>query len=165
MERMAASARTTLNEARRWLRERLRQPGAVACPCCEQIAKVYKRPLNGAMATFLIRAYRVNGQEFFHVPTFNGEDRVTQRAMGVSGYYSMLRYWGFIEEEPTRRPDGGRAGWWRVTDAGAAFVRMETSVQKYILLYDSRLLGFEGEEVMLPDVLGRRFNYNELMAS
>ena len=58
---------------------------------------------------------------------------------------------------------GGRAGWWRLTEQGSAFVQGLMKVQKYAKIYDSRLLKLDGELVTIRDVLGSRFNYDELM--
>jgi hypothetical protein len=36
-------------------------------------------------------------------------------------------------------------------------------VQKYALVYDGRVLGFEGPEIGIIDALKTRFRYDELM--
>ena len=163
MEKMEANGFTTLNQARSWLKARLRKQAV--CPCCEQVAKVYTRNLEGAMVAFLLRAYRVKGTEWFHVPTFMQVDVLARKACGVGGTYSKLAYWGFLEELQEKRPDGGRAGWWRVTDLGEKFINGEVTATKYIMIYASRFLGFEGEEITLQQALGKKFDYEELMNS
>lgn len=73
-------------------------------------------------------------------------------------------HWGLIEEEPIVRPDGGRAGWWRITPFGQQFVLGNSTVPKYARLYDGRCLGLEGVPVTIRDCLGTKFNYADLMA-
>lgn len=124
------------------------------CPVCTQHAKIYRRKINSTMARTLITMFR-NGAErsFVHTPSLPGD---THEA-------SQLAWWGLAEEEKVRRPDGGRAGWWRLTEQGSAFVQGLVKVQKYAKIYDSRLLRLDGELVTIRDVLGSRFNYDELM--
>lgn len=147
----------TLNDVRAFLREHMRGEGAV-CPACEQVVKVYKRSLNSNMARQLITAYREFGTEWFHAPT-----RLPSR--DGTGDLAKLRHWGLVEEDLERRPDGGRAGFWSVTVNGALFARNLMTVQKYVLLYNARLVGLDGPQIRVTDALGTRFDYNELMRS
>lgn len=146
--------RMTLGEARAILRELV--DDGHPCPCCSQFAKVYRRKIHAGIARGLIAAYRHAGREWFHGPT------VIQA--GDSGEVSRLRYWGLVEEATERRDDGGRAGWWRVTDRGEAWVRGRATVPKYARIYDGRCLGLTGDPVTIRDALGSRFDYDELMA-
>jgi hypothetical protein len=142
----------TLGEARDKLRE-LVEDGE-HCPCCTQFAKVYKRRIHASMAATLIRMYRaVPPEQFMYLPD------IPQKARDCT----FLRYWDLIAEESVVRPDGGRAGWWRVTREGHLFVRGEVFTPKYARVYDGRCLGFEGDAVSIHDCLGKKFNYRELM--
>lgn len=128
------------------------------CPCCEQLAKVYRRNIHSAIARGLIMAYRAGANDtFVHAPT------VTRS--GDSLELSKARYWGLVEEESKLRPDGGRAGWWRLTPLGVAFVESSATVPKYALLYDGNLIRTEGDPVTIEDALGDKFSLMELMAA
>ena len=143
----------TVDEAARWVRDN-RDEG-VTCPCCDQLAKVYRRPINSGMAVSLITMYRTARQEWQHIPTTIG---------GKSREEGKLRYWSLVEEQRTvKRDDGGRAGFWRVTDLGAAFVLGRVTVPKYARIYNKVCLALEGEQVTIQDALGTKFNYMELM--
>jgi hypothetical protein len=147
----------TLGEAREWLREQLADKGA-PCPCCTQLSKVYHRPLYGAMAAGLITCYQQHHREWFHMRTatdYHGGD------------HSKLRYWGLIEEELELRPDGGRAGWWRITEDGVAFVLGQTAVPRHARVYDGKCLGLDDSKglVTVRDVLGDKFDYDDLMTA
>ena len=141
-----------LVEARAWLRERIEE--GARCPCCTQFAKVYKRRITASSAAALIRLYRAAGTEFAHWPTVNRGFRADE---------CKMEYWGLVEEASIPREDGGRAGWWRVTDAGADWVTGRSSVPKYARIFDSKCLGLVGADVTIRDALGVKFNYNELM--
>lgn len=146
---------TTLEEAREWLRSQVDQ--GARCPCCNQFAKVYRRRINAGMAHSLIDMYLIGGRRWLHVPTAIG---ARSREEG------KLAYWHLVEESTEPRGDGGRAGWWRVTDLGESFVLGEVRVAKYARIYDGRCLGLDSTEtVSIRDALGARFNYDELMGA
>jgi hypothetical protein len=145
----------TLGDARKLLRTLVEK--GHQCPCCKQFAKVYKRPINSKMAQALIRLKHLrlqHEQEYFHVDTF---------ARG-SHEAAQLQWWGLIEESKEPRADGCKAGWWRMTMDGVAFVNRSIKQPKYARVYDGRLLGFVGEEVDIVACLGKKFDYNELMS-
>lgn len=132
------------------------------CPLCTQMAKVYRRNLTSVATRAMIALYREYGTGYGHLP-----DAVRKHAPGVAnqgGYANLAQHWGLIEDECSRREDGGRTGFWRVTRAGEQFLRGEVTVPKYVLLYNGRCLKREGEAVGVRDALGKRFNYYELMA-
>ena len=142
----------TLGEARRWLASKL--GNGIACPCCGQFAKVYRRRLNAGMALSLVQMYRSGGTDYVDVT------RVCNRRGREEG---KLRFWGLIEEATERREDGGRAGWWRVTPKGVQFAHGRLPVNSYARVYNNHLLGFDGNLVTIAECLGRPFNLDELM--
>ena len=75
-----------------------------------------------------------------------------------SGDYAMLKWWGLIEA-----PKGGKPGMWRVTEAGERFVRGPLNVHSHVVMYDDRMLRFDGELTDIRGALGDRFDYDELM--
>lgn len=143
----------TLGEARQWLRERLVE--GASCPCCTQLARLYRRPINSGMARSLIKMWRVGGLDWQHIPTSVG---ARSREEG------KLRYWGLIEEEiEIRRDDGGRAGWWRVTNHGYDWIHGLTFVQKYAWIYDGGLRRLDGPLINIQQALGSKFDLRDLM--
>jgi hypothetical protein len=150
---MAWDMNLSLAHGRRALWEAIRDGDAAACPCCGQLAKVYKRTIYSTLARNLIKAYRTAGADWFHGPT----------TVGAGGDFAKLAYWHLIYEADETRPDGGRAGWWRITATGEAFIRGEIRVPKYARVYDHRKLSLEGPTVDIKDCLGSRFDYQELM--
>ena len=145
---------TTLGEAQQWLAERI-TTGA-RCPCCNQFTRVYRRQINSGMARSLIAMYlHGSNGEWVHLPTQIG---ARSREEG------KLRYWGLVEEKvAVQRTDGGRAGYWRITDAGRAWVTGQTKVPKFVAVYNNTVLQRFGDQVGIMDTLGSRFNYAELM--
>jgi hypothetical protein len=146
---------TSLEHAKAWLRQRVYD--GEHCPCCGQMAKVYRRRIHHTIAVSLIAVYALATPEldhWVHVPS----------QISPACEIGKARYWGLIEESTEPRSDGGRAGWWRLTPHGTDFVKSRVSVRKIALIYDGRCLGFEGEQVTITDALGEKFNYNDLMA-
>jgi hypothetical protein len=151
---MKFSPFTTLQQIQAWLRQHA--DTGVDCPACTQRVQVYRRKVNSGMARSLIAMYTVGGRDWIHLPTQIG---ARSREEG------KLAYWGLVEEEKTKRPDGGRAGYWRVTARGEEFVKCRLSIPKYARVYNGRVLGFDTTTlVTIKDALGDKFDYAELMA-
>lgn len=148
----------TLGEARDRLRVLVDE--GHECPCCTQYAKVYRRKINSSMAHDLIVMWRAFGTDWGYLP-----DLRSKRSLKGNREESKLRYWGLVREDPERREDGGRAGWWRITPEGVLFVTDRIRVPKYARIYDARCLGLQGEPIGIRDALGDRFDYQELMNS
>lgn len=142
----------TLEEAIELLQSRIHN--GMHCPCCGQFAKVYHRSLNCGMATSLVRMYRRFGLEWQHIPT-----TIPAR----SREEGKLAFWELIEEKDEQRPDSGRAGCWRVTEKGEAFIHKGLAVPKYVNIYNGECLGFDGPLITINDV--KKFDYAELMSS
>lgn len=146
----------TLGQAQLWLRAHVED--GVACPCCTQFAKVYRRKIHSTMARDLITAHGRMGLDPFHVPTL-------LRRAASAGDFAKLAYWRLIVEIPGVRDDGStRVGWWRITDDGRLFALNQLRVPKYARIYDGRLIELDASDtVTIRDALGERFNYEELM--
>lgn len=128
----------------------------VRCPCCNQFAKAYRRQLNSGMCRSLIAMYlHAPDGAWLHVPTQIG---ARSREEG------KLRYWGLVEEQvEVQRDDGGRAGFWRITDRGKLFATRQLSLPKYCTVYNNTVYATYGDEITIGDALGSKFNYAELM--
>lgn len=127
----------------------------VSCPTCGQYAKVYRRKLNFQMARALIDVWKVGGtNDWVHVRTVVGKNRADE---------AKLRYWELIEEGAGRREDGGRAGFWRVTPAGEAFILKRHTVPQYALVYNGACIDHDGPLIYIDDALDTQFSYIELM--
>ncbi len=155
----------TLEEAQDFLISHFEE-GAV-CPCCGQLVKLYKRKLDSFMAYALILIYRYFRQSdvepWLHVPSYLIAQGASDREC------AKLRYWGLIEEMANTRPDGGRAGLYRISQRGIDFVEGRCSVPKYIYLYNQMLIdrGDEADSARttIHEALAERFDYQELMNS
>lgn len=151
----------TIREARDILRE-LAEKGHT-CPCCTQFVKVYKRPIPNATARVMIALFRQGeGRNYIFLPAVLDTMKGTPHQ---GGYGTLGQFWGLMEQMPGEREDGSnRVGWWRLTDLGRRFVRLEARVPKYARIYNGRCLGHAGEQVTIRDALGSKFDYAELMA-
>lgn len=133
------------------------------CPVCEQHAKVYHRKLNHQSVRVLATMWRVYGRDWCHMSSLM--KRFLPDIAHQGGHATIAAYWNLIEEEKQRREDGGRAGWWRLTDRGVAWLKGEIKVAKYAETYNSNCLGYSGELVSVEDALGEKgFNLAELMS-
>jgi hypothetical protein len=148
----------TLAEAKIWLRARMEE--GENCPCCGQLAKIYTRKLNSAMARDLIwlvrMSYVTGGEGWVDLST-------GPKALHVSRELAKLVYWSLIEMKMEPSLKGARtSGIWRPTDQGIKFARGRIALPSHIRLYDSSLLGFTGDPTNIRQALGDHFNYEEL---
>jgi hypothetical protein len=145
----------TLRGAKDWLLARLDK--GEKCPCCHQFAKMYRRTINGAMVRALANLYKAGGGSAFgygHLPDMDPS----------KGDAAKLVYWDLIEEERGVREDGGRAGYWRVTELGEEFLQGTIKLPKHARVYDQRLFGLDDTEtVTIHDCWGKPFDLRELM--
>jgi hypothetical protein len=131
------------------------------CPCCERPYKIYRRTVNGDMAVFLIRFYKLFGA----LPP-GVYSKIPKEIKPNGGDYAKLRFWGLIEPKPNaRRKDGStRSGQWAMTDLGRRFVRREVSIWVGAYELDGNFLAFDQSSyVVIDQCLEKDFNYNELM--
>jgi hypothetical protein len=134
-----------------------------ACPSCGQTVKLYRRTIHSTMARQLIAIYRKGGtyrRAWVEVP----ELIKGMRGAG-GGDYAKAAYWSLIEQRPGVREDGSaRTGWYRVTIQGEAFVRGLLKAQRFALVFNGQVHGFDGPLVNIRQCLGKKFDYNDLMA-
>jgi hypothetical protein len=150
----------TLARAQKRVKDGMKQPEGIECPCCGQLCKVYKRKLTSAMAAWLIwlvRIYQRDGR-WVHVT----EHR--RGSTGGGGDYAKLVYWGLIEQMSQQgEPEKRSSGYWRPTDRGIDFVHARVHLRSHVLVFDGDVRGFEGELLGIREALGKRFRYDELM--
>lgn len=152
MKQLLYNLFTTLAESINWV-DVNKHKGCI-CPCCGQIAKVYKRKLNSGMAMELIRLYKFKSDEYIHH---------TQFASVQGGEISKLSYWGLVEDKLNNNTNTRCSGLWAITNTGRLFVENKIRIPKHIYLYDSKFLSFSEETINIIDSLGSRFSYYELM--
>jgi hypothetical protein len=144
------------------LREQL-EKGA-PCPVCTQFCKIYKRKIYSTPARGLLQLYKLTeaeNEEYFHITRIEALNR------SGGGDFAKLTYWGLVEEKPKEDDDettGRTSGFWKITDLGRMFARNEVTVPSHVKLYDGRKLGFTTGRVGIKEVLGKNFDYEELMS-
>ncbi len=138
------------------------------CAVCNQNVKMYLKSIDAEMGKCLITLFILDFEkptrEWWHVGT---EIKVPFK---VSGSFAKMRYWGLIEQRPKKAGEKSSkrtTGMWRITQQGRDFVSLNITLQKYVKLYNGVSYGLEeGEDkksLSMMDVLGNRFDYNELM--
>lgn len=132
------------------------------CPCCDQFVKLYKRGISGEMAHALILMRRFGDGSFINLPRFMQEHKA-----GRSNMTSLLRLWGLIEQQKGSRGDGSwRTGYYRITPKGIAFVDGKSSVEKYVYIYNQKVVEVDDPDmskVTILEALGAKFDYQKLM--
>lgn len=147
----------TLEYAKRAVREGMDK--GITCPCCGQLAKVYKRGLNANMAMGLLWLVRAFLQE---CRWYSIGESPTQ--VQVASEFAKLLHWGLIETAANENPSKKASGLYKPTVLGISFAKGWVAVQSHVILYDNNCLGFAGNQIMIQEALGTKFNYAELMA-
>lgn len=145
---------TKLGDVIAWLKKQAEGDGA-NCPACDRHVKIYKRSINSGMARSLVVLYREAGTGWAYVPDVVG---ARSREEG------KLAYWGLVEEEKTKRPDGGRAGYWKVTTKGSLFVQGKVTVPKFAYVYNGVRIRVDGPQVDIRYCIRNKFNLAQLMS-
>jgi hypothetical protein len=148
----------TLEEARAWL-EHHKEDG-VRCPCCTQLAKIYTRKLNSAMARDLIWLVR----RFKHTSDWIDVSTTAPISLQRSRELAKLVHWKLVECKPEASTRGARtSGIWRPTWPGIMFAENKTALPKYVRLYDGGFLSYPDKGVTtIREALGDHFDYDEL---
>ncbi len=149
--------RDTLEEARQGVMGDLDKGST--CPCCEQLAKVYKRKLTSHMVRVLVELYAKNREkpgEYWHSTELDSHDG--------SGDLGKLKLWGLVEAKPGEGVSGTpHRGLWRITLRGSKFTRGSVLVPRHVHIYNGNRLGFSEEMTTMRLALGDHFDYEELM--
>lgn len=146
---------STLKDGKTFLKENYEK--GCECPCCAQYVRLYKRKFGSVMARCLIKLYHLG----------DGYHHVRQIVKGISDTgtndFSKLRYWRFIEEQKNNDDAKKTSGFWKITEAGKAFVEKKTATYSYVFLYNGKFRGFNDETTTIDKCLTEKFNYEELM--
>ncbi len=132
------------------------------CPCCGRFVKTYRRRLNASMAYVLLLLYRGN-KGFIHVENYLKEKGCPAP---LRADFHKLVYWRFLEKLNEDRADGSpRNGYYKITGQGIMFCEGKITAHEYVLIYNNKFQGWDGEEITIQKALRNKFNYNELMQS
>lgn len=136
--------------------------GGRVCPTCSQFCKVYRRKFNSGMARSLIwlvvhAKHDLSG--WVDVP------KTAPRHVVSSREFDKLCLWGLVKAKPNADGKKRTSGLWRATPEGVAFVRSNLAVWSHVFIYNRTVLGFSDDKIMIRAALGKKFEYQELMAS
>lgn len=151
----------TLQAAQDDFKVQMVTPRGGSCHCCGRYGKIYKRSLLRAMVNALIVLYNNKTDEYTHYRDKQITDTLPSRDFGT------LVHWGLTEAQKGKKSDGNpKRGYYRITEKGRKFVQGRLSVPKHVYLYDNEMVYVHDEEtVTIRDVMGKDFNYDELMSS
>lgn len=144
----------------------------VICPCCDQLAGVYKRSITVSWIRFLVKMHKMfvadPKREWVKVASKkNGGELQT-----TGGDYAKLRFFGLIEPKSAIRDDGSnRSGYWRPTHALTLFLGMSLKIPQYVFLFNNQQvadpLGANNPKMDLIEFVRaakEKFDYQEIMS-
>lgn len=159
---------TTLSEAQALVRSHWEDPHGIACPCCGQKVYIYKRKLTGSMARALIALWQheetIPFGEYTHIERLiKLQPRLST---AVRSNCTLPKHWGLLDQQPGVREDGSsRTGYFRLSSLGREFVTGGARVHLRACLFNNKLIGMTGPQVTIQEVIGTKFDYEELMSA
>lgn len=134
---------------------------SVKCPCCERPDQIHRRRLLASMARgllWLIWKWE-RTKDWVHVP--DTAPRHIYRTQDIA----KTKHWGLSEGKPnTSDPTRKELGLWRPLPKGIEFAAGRLLIPKFVLVYRDELMGSEGPDVSVEEVLEEPFDYSVLMA-
>lgn len=156
----------TIEEIRAYMRDNWDE--GVACPCCSQKVKLYRRRINSGMAEILIALARETVRRRIdpnHRPYIHVERELVRGNELLQGArdWTTLKFWGLIEplgDGVARRA----AGEWRITEAGLWTVSHpdRALLHDWIAVFNDRVRDRSDEKRSLLDALQRPFRWEEV---
>lgn len=142
------------------------------CPCCDRFGKRYKRTLNATIGHAILAMLALHEKtkaEWLHVKDIRDLMLKTGcKATHPTGEIGKAVYYALVEQKENEDTRKRKSGLWRLTADGMEFARGESTIPRFIYLYNDQLHGerFDTSEfVSINDVLGKKFDYSELMSS
>lgn len=161
----------TLAQARIKVAAGIKTKPGIICPCCDKLAKIYRRGICGSVANYLhamIMAHESGlGTEgwLYITGKKSGGKCVGDLLAPAGGDYAKLRWWGLVDNKPLIRKDGSkRSGYWRVTELGYKFARGEAKVRKYFYEYNNEPIAIQPEckLVSIHEIRGVEFDFRSI---
>jgi len=148
---------STITDAREHLHKNLKK--GFPCPVCNLFCKMYKRRFHAEMGLFLIRLVKFfrETSDWVHTRTINPG---TAKSSSDGSYLTL---WGLIERRPLATGTKS-AGLYKPTEEGEKLVDGLISVPDHAFVFNKKALGFSEEQVTIHEILGTKFNYDELMS-
>ena len=130
------------------------------CPCCGQLAKVYKRKLNREMARWLVWLVKkyLNGMKHHCSEWIDVRD---SRVRG--GDYAKLALWGLAKRKPVDEESKSRtSGLWKPTPRGIDFAMGRCNVPSHLYLYNNEIVRASETQTSIGKALGEDFDYQDV---
>ena len=124
------------------------------CPHCGMTKREWRKGVISTAGASLVRLVALYRGEPVHLDKFT--------VLAKDRNFSQLVLWGLIEPARNVNSDKRALGMWTPTQLGINFAKGETCIKKYVVTVDNAVVRFEGPEVAIADVLGKRFSYSEL---
>jgi hypothetical protein len=149
---------STITDAREHLHKNLEK--GLPCPVCARFCKMYKRRFHSEMGLFLIRLVKFfrETDAWVHTRTINPG---TAKSSSDGSYLTL---WGLIERKPVS-VGSKSAGLYKPAQEGIRLVDGLIQAPDHAFVFNNKVLGFSEKTVTIQEILGTKFDYDELMAA
>jgi len=135
-----------------------------SCPCCHQWVRRYRYALNEKNVYFLIQLRRYlheNSKEYVHI------DHLAEyacEAMKGGTSFSILAWWGLIEEMPNTDDHKKTSGFWRPTQKGMDWLDGLVKIPQYVYCYNKTItMALTDKMISVKEIPWNKFRYDVLM--
>jgi len=145
---------TTLQESIVQVADILESSDSGKCVCCGQTIKLYPRKFSNVMGKFLCKLvslwkHRKSNKDWISIRRINKGEKASSDA-------SYLVHWKLVKR--------GKVGLYRPTRKGEKFAKGLIRVPSHAFVYNGKFcLGLSNKLVSIDEVLGEKFNRNELL--
>jgi len=146
---------------KKWTRGAILDHG-LQCPVCSSRLQRYHRKINSGMARVLFELWSLSERdltaEWWHHRQF---DRFGSREV------HKLVWWRFVEQKPADPEETKKktSGYWRITEEGRKYASGLSAAKPIAIVYQGKLVGFEGTPERISGAFGEKFDYGELMTA
>jgi len=148
----------SLQEAKDFIKEALKQEGGAICPCCEKPAREYKRKITKGLIESLGRLHRFTLEEKkpYHYHDFTPNHH--------GGDFAKLARIGLLK--PAENDDDAKkaSGFWSITEEGTQFCLNKIKIPDTLVFYNNQLVRTEGEMRLFSE-FWPEFDYSKLLDS
>lgn len=151
---MPVTGKTTVTEAREFVKKTRKKDGGCRCPTCGSHRVVKRYRITGRLAARLARLhYLGKTQGVVHI-----KDWVTWNGGGMD--VTILKFYGLIYQPTGPDPDKPfrKSGLWRISQLGRRWLKGEVKMPVYVMVDDMKRIGQSKSEISFKKSFGVKWN-------
>lgn len=134
----------------------------VLCPCCSRLSRLWKMRIHATLAAMLCRMYFVSMRSYALPDGWVHLDHFKEKST-TGNDFSIVKHWGLAIPRPAEDdPEKNSFGFWRLRQRGVSFVENKEKIEKYLWIFDDKVMKKSEDDADIIECLGKKFNYETL---